>query len=77
MKIRFCGLLSVLFTLMSLGCLSDPALTQVTEEMTSLDERVKNYLDSHGPKGADMNVPNADGRVLYDLIVENNYTKAP
>ena len=76
MKIRFYILLSVLFALTSLGCLSDPALTQVTEEMTSLDERVKNYLDTHRPKGADMNVPNADGRVLYDLIVENNYTKA-
>jgi len=76
MKIRFCILLSVLFALMFLGCLSDPAVTQVTKEMTGLDERVKNYLDTHRPKGADMNVPNADGRVLYDLIVENNYTKA-
>ena len=76
MKIRFCILLPVFFALMSLGCLSDPAVTQVTKEMRSLDERVKNYLDTHRPKGADMNVPNADGRVLYDLIVENNYTKA-
>jgi predicted O-methyltransferase YrrM len=76
MKISFYILLSILLALMSLGCLSDPAMTQVTEEMTGLDEKVKNYLDTHKPKGADMNVPNVDGRVLYDLIVDNNYTKA-
>ena len=76
MKIRFRIILIFLFSLFFFGCSSDPALTQETEEMTSLDKRVANYLKSHGPKWVDMNVSNADGRVLYDLIVENNYTRA-
>lgn len=76
MKIRLRIIRSVLVPLIFLGCSSDPALTQETEGMTSLDERVETYLKSHKSKRADMNVPNADGRVLYNLIIENNYQKA-
>jgi len=76
MKIRFRIIPIFLFSLIFLGCTSDPVLTQETEEMTSLDESVANYLMKSRPKWSDMNVPNADGKVLYDLIVENNYTRA-
>ncbi len=42
----------------------------------SLDERVRNFLDSRRNSWRDMNVPEADGKVLYDLIIKNKYKRA-
>jgi predicted O-methyltransferase YrrM len=42
----------------------------------SLDEKVRSFLDSHSYSWRDMNVSASDGKVLYDIIVKNNYTKA-
>jgi len=41
-----------------------------------LDTRVKKFLESQRYAWRDMNISEADGRVLYDLIIKNNYTKA-
>ena len=41
-----------------------------------LDEKVKSFLDSHRGKWRDMNVPESDGKILYDLIIKNNYKSA-
>jgi len=46
------------------------------EEDQSLDERVRSFLDSHRNSWRDMNVPESDGKVLYDLIIKNNYKRA-
>jgi len=46
------------------------------EENQNLDEKVKNFLESHRYSWRDMNVPEADGKILYDLIIKHNYTKA-
>jgi predicted O-methyltransferase YrrM len=46
------------------------------EKGQNLDERVRSFLDSHRYSWRDMNVSESDGKVLYDIIVENNYTKA-
>jgi caffeoyl-CoA O-methyltransferase len=45
-------------------------------ENQSLDERVRDFLDSHRYSWRDMNVSALDGKILYDLIVKNNYAKA-
>ncbi len=42
----------------------------------SLDRRVKAFLESHRSDWHDWNIPAADGKVLYDLILRNNYTRA-
>jgi len=42
--------------------------------MSTIDEKVRSFLDSH--RWRDMNVPEVDGKTLYDLIIKNNYTKA-
>ncbi|UCC39337.1 MAG: class I SAM-dependent methyltransferase [Candidatus Aminicenantes bacterium] len=42
----------------------------------NLDERVRSFLDSHRYSWRDMNVSEGDGKVLYDLIIKNNYKKA-
>jgi len=47
-----------------------------SERIENLDEKVKNFLESHRYRWRDMNVSEEDGKVLYNLIIENNYTKA-
>lgn len=42
----------------------------------SLDEKVKNFLDKHRYSWRDMNVPEADGKILYDLVIQNRYRRA-
>jgi caffeoyl-CoA O-methyltransferase len=43
---------------------------------TELDKRVRAVLEARRGTWRDMNVPEADGRVLYDLIVQNTFTRA-
>ncbi len=45
-------------------------------ENQSLDDRVRNFLDSHSHTWRDMNVPEADGKIMYDLIIKHKYKKA-
>jgi len=42
----------------------------------ALDRRVQAFLDANAGRWRDMNVPESDGRVLHDLIVEKGYTRA-
>jgi predicted O-methyltransferase YrrM len=41
-----------------------------------LDDRVRSFLDKNHHLWCDMNVPESDGKVLYDLILKHGYTKA-
>jgi len=43
---------------------------------SDLDSRVRAFLEDNQYRWRNMNVPAGDGRFLYDLIVENNYTRA-
>ncbi len=49
---------------------------QDTGRTTDLDAKVKAFLESQKYQWRDMNVPASDGKLLYDLIIENNYTRA-
>lgn len=42
---------------------------------TDLDQRVKAFLDTHEAEWRDMNVPASDGKLLYNIIIKNGYTK--
>ncbi len=67
----------VLLTSLCLGTFFfSPGLRAQGKTGIELDEKVKNFLESHRYRWRDMNVPEEDGKVLYDLVVENNYTKA-
>jgi caffeoyl-CoA O-methyltransferase len=48
----------------------------LAKEMSSLDEKVKKFLENHRKEWIDWNVSEADGKVLYDLIIRNKYKKA-
>lgn len=41
-------------------------------EQTDIDKKVEAFFQNHGG-WYDMNVPASDGKLLYDLIIENNY----
>jgi caffeoyl-CoA O-methyltransferase len=43
---------------------------------SGLDRKVRAFLDENAGRWRDMNVPEADGRILYDLILKNTYTGA-
>jgi len=42
----------------------------------ALDRKVQAFLDGHAGRWRDMNVPEADGKILYDLVIKNKYTRA-
>ena len=41
-----------------------------------LDEKVEIFLEAHKGTWRDWNIPYSDGKVLYDLVLKNNYKKA-
>jgi len=55
-------------------CLAQDPPVQPTPGQDSLDARVRSFLEAHRRSWRDMNVPQADGQRLFDLIVENGYT---
>lgn len=45
-------------------------------EANDLDMRVEKFLKQHRGAWHDLNVPEADGRLLYDLVVKHGYKQA-
>ena len=68
---RVLGRFSFLF-LLALLTIAIQGLAQETK----LDEQVRSFLERREGNWRDMNVPASDGQLLYNLIVENGYTKA-
>jgi predicted O-methyltransferase YrrM len=46
---------------------------QSLKDNPALDERVKKFLSEQSGQWYDLNVPEVDGRLLYDLIIKGNY----
>jgi predicted O-methyltransferase YrrM len=74
-KIKLDFLLFSLFVYICLQVVASGFAAE-TAENQSLDDRVRNFLDSHRNSWRDMNVPEADGKILYDLIIKHKYKKA-
>lgn len=49
---------------------------QPDQQGSSLDEKVRKFLNDRSRRWYDMNVPAADGQLLYDLIIKGNYKSA-
>lgn len=62
-----------IFTCFLWGCTVN---AQYPEVENDLDKRIKNFLEENVNNWRDMNVPLSDGKILYDIIVENNYKNA-
>jgi caffeoyl-CoA O-methyltransferase len=49
---------------------------QSPSSTASLDARVSKFLEAHRFGWRDMNVPEADGRALYDIVLKHGYKRA-
>ena len=64
-----------LFSLIIFISFSSTVLPQESTNR-SIDEKVKTYLENRKGSWRDMNISESDGKVLYDIILKNKYTKA-
>jgi caffeoyl-CoA O-methyltransferase len=83
MRIRFCPvswllLAAALFLFLPYLTAAAGSSQQVatTGDSSVLDERVRNFLQSQKDQWREENVTEADGRLLYDLILKHRYTRA-
>ncbi len=65
-----------LFCLVLITTVITPVLSIPQSKDQNLDEKVQAFLRSHRHSWRDSNVPESDGKVLYDLIIQHKYTKA-
>jgi len=72
MRSTVLGTIVLLFFLAAAGA----AQTAAGQAGPDLDRKVRAFLDAHAGRWYDMNVSEADGQILYDLIVHNKYTRA-
>jgi predicted O-methyltransferase YrrM len=70
MLVTFLGI-SILIVVVQLT-----VFVQKSTAQTALDKRVEKFLSENRTKWHDWNVPYEDGRVLYNLIIKNNYKRA-
>jgi predicted O-methyltransferase YrrM len=70
---NYSGKLSALLVLVLIWTACSSFSQQHSEE---IDKKVEAFLNKQSGRWYDMNVPASDGKLLYDLIVENNYTRA-
>jgi predicted O-methyltransferase YrrM len=74
-KIKLFGL--VILSLSILFIITDKLVfTESPRTNSSLDEKVRSFLDRHARQWHDLNIPEEDGQTLFDLIVKNRYQKA-
>jgi len=72
--------LKVFITCMGISALLVGILTSVLaqsqQDSRELDAKVEKFLNENRGRWHDSNVPYEDGKVLYNLIIKNNYTRA-
>jgi caffeoyl-CoA O-methyltransferase len=49
---------------------------QPLKDENDLDKRVRRFLDDHSRQWYDLNIPDEDGHLLYNLIIKGNYKSA-
>ncbi len=76
MKTKFSIRSFFIFFFLFSNLLVNTALCEEAKIYIDLDAKVNGFLESHRDQWADWNIPEADGRVLYDLIIKNNYQNA-
>jgi caffeoyl-CoA O-methyltransferase len=65
----FCMIISSAIFSENLNC-------QNLNENSALDEKVKKFLSDHSGQWHDLNIPTADGKSLYDIIIKGKYKNA-
>jgi predicted O-methyltransferase YrrM len=73
-KMIWIAVVSCFLTTLSFALI--PSKSPGSEATKELDDRVRETLASHNRSWSGMNVPEADGKALYDLIVSHGYKSA-
>lgn len=68
-KVIFCLILLAAFVPVQI-------FSQSLTENQALDEKVMKFLADHRGQWHDLNVPESDGKLLYDLVIKGNYRNA-
>jgi predicted O-methyltransferase YrrM len=69
--------LGLIFCLLTIAVVLPGKLkAQALKEDPVLDEKVKKFLSDHAGQWRDLNIPNSDGQLLYDLIIKGKYKSA-
>lgn len=76
MKKKFNFILLIISLILSASLLGDPVFSQELQGKQGIDEKVRKFLERYKNKWKDMNIPESDGKVLYDLIIKHNYKRA-
>ncbi len=66
----------IIFRLLIFLLITTRMTGQSSRENSALDEKVKKFLEASRGTWYDMNVPESDGKTLYDLIIKGNYKSA-
>jgi predicted O-methyltransferase YrrM len=70
------SLIAEIISLALLLCSAPSALPQDIKQAQDLDKKVRAFLESHSGQWSDYNVPEVDGKLLFDIIIKNGYTRA-
>ena len=76
MKKQYPIYFSITILFLSFALLNHRALCQDLKVDKALDEKVERFLENKSWGWGGQNVPYADGKALYDIIVKNNYRRA-
>ena len=66
----------ILLFIFQVFCAGDNVSAQVSTVNPTLDDSVKSFLEEKRGSWRDWNVPESDGKILYDIIIKNNYKNA-
>jgi predicted O-methyltransferase YrrM len=76
MKKHFIDITFIFIFILSFLPIRSEVFAQDDDKKQTLDERVISFLEKKKSTWRDMNVPASDGKLLYDLIVDNGYKNA-
>lgn len=68
--------IAMLLFLQALVCVPGFSQTNPNNAGANLDQKVRAFLESRKGTWDEMNVPESDGKLLHDIIVQNNYKNA-
>lgn len=69
-RIGMAGFLGIFLVLAFFGHL------QAAEKERAVDEKVKKFLGKMGQQWRDLNVPEEDGKILFEIVAKNRYQRA-
>ena len=76
MKYKFIATLNLIAFILYFSNVNNSSYAQELQQNSALDDSVKSFLEEKRGSWRDWNVPESDGKILYDIIIKNNYKNA-